>query len=266
MHDASKGSPAAPDGCLSDLVLDRVIAGAAPSAPASAHLAKCTECQARLASFRTSQEMCSPAIEQLLARATSKARPTKESKPWFSLPRLTLAASMAGLLVVAFTASRMQSDDQASSEVATDTIRPKGTSLGFYVHRDGIVAPGVSGGAFKAGDALRFAITTSEPTHFYLVGIEDSGAVSAYYPFGGASSAFVEPGVDAPLPDSLVLDESRTTEYFVGIFRDTPITMAEVEGAVRRASIPGRMPAFAIEQFGISGNHHAITIRRQEND
>ena len=133
----------------------------------------------------------------------------------------------------------------------------------FFVQRGDEVAPGVSGDPYREGDALRFAVSSDAPRHFLLVGVEESGQVSAYHPFDGDRSTPLEPGVDVALPGSLVLDDSAGAEAFVGLFTDEALEMDRVRAAVSDAlAVHGELDS-ALESVDLPGQHRWIVIRRE---
>ena len=59
-------------GCLSDLALDRLVAGEAVAA-ASAHAAGCARCTARLDEFRRARDEARPLLDAIRARSDEPA-------------------------------------------------------------------------------------------------------------------------------------------------------------------------------------------------
>jgi hypothetical protein len=154
-------------------------------------------------------------------------------------------------------------DRAARPESGTDDIRVKGTSLRFFVQRAGQVMPGESGGRYQAGDALRFVVSNGTPSFFFLVGIEESGKVSAYYPFAGDRSVRLAAGVDLPLAGSLVLDEAPGGEVFLGLFSPEPLTFDAVVRAIREAQGTGPAWPESLRSIGLPGQHHWLVIHKK---
>jgi hypothetical protein len=139
----------------------------------------------------------------------------------------------------------------------------KGNNLRFFVQRDGKVVPGESGGAYRQGDALRFVVSNPAPVFFMLVGIEQTGEVNVYHPYGGSHSIQLAPGVDQPLPGSLILDDSTEPEYYLGIFAPAPVSVDDVNSAVETAFASAAPIEQALRSMRLSGQHHLVVIRRE---
>jgi hypothetical protein len=141
-----------------------------------------------------------------------------------------------------------------------DDVRIKGTSLAFFRQRGGEVTHGVSGDSFFPGDALRFVVSSGSPGYFLLVGVEPSGNVVAYHPYRGTKSAPIAGGREIALPGSLILDESKGTEYFGGLFSQEPLGLEQVRAAVRTAFARGSsLPPQGVE---LPATQHWIVIRK----
>ncbi len=249
--------PADRGACLSDLRLDEIIAGDRSREDHAGHLAACERCAERLDLLAVEAQTDAAQVEMLLARATEVAqRPATVHRPRRGTWRaLVLAGGLATVAVVLGVAV-----------LPGDGERVKGTAIGFWVQRDGEIQRGVSGARFGEGDALRFTVSSGEPGYFLLVGVESSGEVSPYHPFGGARSVAVAAGDDQPLPASLVLDAAPEAELFVGIFSPDPVTVAEVRRAVADARAElGRgdeLDAASISRLELPGAIHVVVINK----
>ena len=246
-------SPTLPSDCLSDFVLDEVVGGAPVSDKVGGHLASCDRCRARLARLREIDSASCETVDLLVSRAMSVRPPRRTTPVWQVALAGTFAVACACAL---FMVSRSRPTD-------ADGTRGKGDSIRFYRQRDGQVVRGVSGDRFRQGDALRFVASASEDSQLLLVGIESSGKVSAYFPFGGRSSAAITAPAEVTLPGSLVLDDSPNDEFFLAVFHSSPVAVADVERALSalRASPPFDLAT--LRRMSLPGRHHWIVIRRQ---
>ncbi len=277
MREMAKSMPKRSSHCASDLLLDALVGGQAQTSEEAKHFKECTRCRERLALFRDAESLSVGTVENLLRAAKAQTQaPGKPELGWFTWPRFAVATSACALAFVLLfvvqaspsTTTVAMNDSLAPGDhdqVArpADGVRAKGTSIRFFRYRDGQVTRGQSGDRLRTGDALRFTVTTGQATNFFLIGVEDSGKVSAYHPFNGSRSVRLAPGVDMPLPDSLVLDDSRDAEHFVGIFSSEPI---EFENLVRLlADDIGEHNdvVSAIDRLPFPGTRHLITIRRE---
>jgi len=260
-------APKANDDCLSDLALDTLVTADIDTA-AHPHLAACARCRGRFDLFAQSKQIASPRVGHILHNAIISRRNTvRQGQRWLTLPRLVLAGTFAVCASLFLVIEPHRPAEQNLSEdreaTASDDIRIKGTSLRFFRLRDGNVTPRVSGDLFRSGDALRFVVSNGMPMFFFLVGIEESGKVSPYYPFGGSESIRLDSGTDIALPNSLVLDDSRDTEYYVGLFTPAPLTFEQI----RRAFEDGRHRhgdiLSVLRQLDLPGSHHWVVVRKE---
>src|SRR5204863_72309 len=58
-----------------------------------------------------------------------------------------------------------------------------------------------------------------------VVGIDGSGAATAYYPFGSREPAAIAPGGDAVLPGAIALDAAPGDERFYAVFAERPFAI-----------------------------------------
>lgn len=248
--------------CLSDLAMDSLVAGSQPESSYHAHLSACERCSARLDLFRSADKTATPTVEQLLAVAQRPQRtPRRQPSRWALPSRWMMIFSAAAFAVAVLVLVPTLRNDQSNGVL--ENLRIKGTNVRFFVRRGDDVVPGRSGERYRTGDALRFAVSSGVATYFFLVGVEEGGKVSAYHPFNGNQSARIEPGVDAPLPGSLVLDASPQTEYFLGVFTPEPLTFSDVEVSVRRARERHGSSLEALQKIDLPGEHHWIVVRKR---
>jgi hypothetical protein len=203
------------ESCLSDLRLDRLLAGElagdAESA-ARAHLAGCTDCQARRA-----------AVEEERARFSvpPPARMRRARRRWWPAVAPLVAAAAAALL--------MWSAARDADPPATRT--KGGHRLGFYVARDGVVTRGADGDELHPGDELGLTLTTTAPGFAVVASVDGGGAVSIYHP-DGPRAAPIAAGEDQELRGSLLLDDTLGPETLHAFLCAEPVPVAEVRAAV----------------------------------
>ncbi len=257
--------------CLSDLALDRRVAGERAKADQDReqqqHLDTCPRCRDRLALLEAARAQAEPEIERMLRNALARAR-TVEPAPaprsgWLIWGRPALAGAALVAIALAWGVLRQDPAETTGCELPAESIRIKGVSMRFFVQRGDEVAPGVSGDRYREGDALRFVVSSDAPRFLLLVGVEESGRVSAYHPFGGERSQALAPGVDIALPGSLVLDDSSTAEAFVGLFSEAPLEVADVRVAVDEALAASPGLERALETLDLPGQHRWIVVRRE---
>lgn len=261
-------SPRTGDACLSDLALDRLVVGGEATTAQRDHLETCERCGQRLALFEGGVDESEHAVASALGAARQRVTEAGAAPParsWWGrgLPRLALAgATLAALTLVLLWA--LEPGDQPAGEPAfDDTLRIKGTTMRFFVQRGEEVVPGVSGDVYRPGDSLRFAVSNDAPKYFFLVGVEESGLVSAYVPFDGDTSLRLTPGIDQPMPGSLVLDDSPQTEYFVGLFTDTPLAFDDIVEELEAARARHGSWEGGLRELDLPGQHRWVVVNKE---
>lgn len=255
------------DACLSDLLLDRLLAGelgGGEEATAHTHLSSCADCAARR--------------DALEAEITALPRTT-----WIAgdVARIARAASNAdhdartrghaGLRPIA---PRLGSMIAAASAIAAclvlglrlpgaDGVRTKGSGIGLdlFVRHDGRVRAALPGDAVAAGDALRFQIATPRGGFAAIVGLDSTPRATVYVPTTGAMPR-VAPGRSL-LDGSIVLDDTPGVEREVGLVCASPLDAAALSraGATALARAGGN-PA-AVTGLGIPGCRESSVLVRK---
>lgn len=199
------------EGCLSDLRLDAIVIGEATREEreeANEHLAGCTVCSARLASFERD------------ARSFSVPFPARKVVPfkraWVGISALALAAAL-------FLFLRTQQEQ--------DATRLKGTpaGMGFFIEHDGQVRRGLPGEQVEPGDKLQFVVATRTAAYVAVISVDGAGTANVYY----TSNAPVAPttgNVETPLPSSVLLDDVLGKESLWGLVCDAP----QAEAALKK--------------------------------
>jgi hypothetical protein len=210
-------------GCVSDLALDRLLAGELAGSDEGnlvrAHIATCDACRARhdelRADLATFEQQVS--VPQLVAKTHRRIRTARR---WPSVAVAGLVACAALYAVWLLPHAPTPGD-----------VRLKGGPALSVVARDarGNVRALLSGDTVAPGESVRFKITTSRGGFGYIVGLDRSQAVSPY-----AVDFAVAAGVQW-LPGSIVLDETLGTERVVALVCARRTGAEPVLAAGRRA-------------------------------
>jgi hypothetical protein len=227
--------PSLRPGCLSDLVLDRLVAGELARTPegtaAETHVAECARCSGRLATLRSSvenfaSEVFLPGLVQQTAANVRRARLVRAGSI------LAGAVAMAaGILVV----MRPEPPAVTAKDPVLSGERTKGgLSLTVVVKTSqGQIEEVLPGGTLSPGDAIRFVVGSDARGHIALVGIDAAPRVSAYVP-DGDSAMIVEKGPPRALPGSIVLDDTLGPERLLLLRCDQPFEVARLVEAARQ--------------------------------
>ncbi|WP_437658469.1 DUF4384 domain-containing protein [Sorangium sp. So ce1182] len=234
-------TPARPDGCLSELKLDELMAGqldAAAAQEASAHVAGCARCSARLSEIEAERASFAASAPPLrLERGAPAGRAAAKAR---SPRRWLLPAAASGLAAAAAVALFLRAAPDGR-EAERPGERIKGAErIGFYVKRGGSVLPGGAGERLLPGDAIQFTYSSAEARYLVILSVDGASQASVYYP-SGPVAARIEPGRDVLLPQSTVLDDTLGTERIYGLFCSEATAVEPLRAAL--AANPDAPPA-----------------------
>ncbi|WP_437673192.1 DUF4384 domain-containing protein [Sorangium sp. So ce131] len=226
-------TPARPDGCLSDLKLDELLAGqldAAAEQEARAHLAGCARCPARLSELEAARASFAASAPPL--RLDHGARAARAAATTARSPRRWLAPAAASALAAAAAAALLFRAAPEERRLESHGERIKGASrLGFYVKRGEHVLPGGSGERLLPGDALQFTYSSAEARYLVILSVDGASHASVYYP-DGPVAAPIQPGRDVLLPQSTVLDDTLGAERIHGLFCAEAVAVEPLRAAL----------------------------------
>ncbi|MDI3287506.1 DUF4384 domain-containing protein [Polyangium sp. 15x6] len=226
-----------PETCLSDLRLDRLVAGeldAAAGRDARAHLDGCARCAARLAEIEADRRAFLADPPPLpAARPVPKARRLAR---W--APRVAVALAAAAAFAFWFRARPAVDDPEEPG------TRIKGRPrVGFYVKHGAAVTPGAAGESVYPGDTLQFTYTMQrDDAYFALISVDGARKASVYYP-SAPRAVRITRGNDVPLDQSTVLDDVLGAETTYALFCADPIELEPLRVAFEAAPDSPPIPA-----------------------
>lgn len=251
------------EGCPSDFQLDRSLAGELSpeqQRDLERHVSACAVCHGRQAERLVSQRRFgdeAPPFAELERAARQSAlasldhaprRPAqRERKRWLAGASALAAAVLAVVLRSPWA--------PAPSPAGVDGTRAKGgaATLGWVVRRDGHVLPGRPEEPLRAGDALRFSVSTREPVYVAVLGVEAGGKVSVYHPQAPLLSR-VDIGQDQLLPAAIVFDAAPIGERLFAIFCTSPVPVASLTHSIQAApDAPALPPGCSVERWRLQG-------------
>lgn len=219
-----------PAACLSDLTIDRLLAGELDAGPlrdaATAHLATCARCRARHAEI-AAEAPRTPSAALVAAAQRSPARQRRRRGP--ALTAFASALAVAALVVIAV------------RPTTRSPIRLKGGDFGFEVlvrRADGRAEPTRQDLPLHAGDVVGFRVRTPSHGHMSIVSIDDSGRISEYLPGPTANPPAVRAG------ESLI-DVAITLDATVGRETLFAVLCPDRDGATRAATVAAAVLARA---------------------
>ncbi|WP_373048629.1 hypothetical protein [Vulgatibacter sp.] len=242
------------EGCVSDLTLDRFLAGELEETPegmqVQAHLATCSRCAGRKASFEADAERFDEEIfvQGLAAQAARKAKAPARRIPFASIMGAVAAAAAVVLVVV------LPKNEEMG-------YRSKGGGALELIARtqDGNVERVLPGDPLAPGDAIRFEVSAPEEAWVAIVGVDSAQVVTPYVQ--GASL----PAGEQVLPGSIVLDETLGAERIVAVFCDGPVATEKLVDAGKRAlAAAGGDPAAVVDLAVPDCRQSSVLIRKVE--
>jgi len=201
-----------PEGCPSDLTLDRLHAGELPPDRARAlreHAEVCEGCRRRMARLSEGFAAFPEADPKRLLAGVLAGLEREPARPWWRLPWLrfaALGAAAAALLVLVATVWPL---------AEAPGLRAKGVlELSVFLKRGDQVLEARSGDTFRPGDRLRFSLALPRDGHVFLVSQDAQGRLSPCFPFGpGSASRPALAGHTGPLEGAVELDEAPGDEW-----------------------------------------------------
>lgn len=280
------------DDCLSDLQLDRALAGELTpneQRAITAHVDHCDGCRQRNAELAQARQRFAgeappfaaldPAAPSPLQRDPDAAshsepfgssrrglaRPARSPRPHWLVGASALAAAAAIGLAVGrpWQRERAEPGTDSGHEAPTSVsrggegsgMRSKGglASLGWVVRRNGRVFVGRSDEPVHTGDALRFTISAREPVYVAILGLDAAGKLSVYHP-EGERLAKIEAGRDQVLSTAIEWDATDGEEQLYGVFCSGDTALALVRNAIERSPEAPALPAgCSLERSTLNG-------------
>ena len=213
-----------PESCLSDLSLDRWLAGelaARPEGePVRSHLRQCPACSDRLRALEQEPELLPPPATNLAVAAPTPLRKARAS----SIAAVTGLAALAAGVVVFLQARSPETGLRTKGDVQLEVVvrRPDG-------HSEAVMP----GDAVAAGDVVRFVVS-ADGGFAFVIGLDAAGAVTPYFPTAGVPAP-LPPGRSQALPGSVVLDATLGAERFLLLHCNEATNVDLVVQAGRRA-------------------------------
>jgi len=224
--------------------LEEMVGGAtaAEDAVALAHLAACEACASRKRVLESSRALFleqHPADQFARAVLARAQRPDPGEHGLVGRARLHAIAIGSGLAAVAAIAAAalwlLAPAPSSFAPAALDghTIRFKGgAAIEVHVKRGERVFPLHDGDALAPGDQLGFVYTLAQPGYVVLFGIDDTGAITRYFPAAGVDAVQLAAAGRAQLPVGIELDQHRGTERIVALF-----SAHQLDDAVARSAL-----------------------------
>jgi hypothetical protein len=199
------------------------------------HLAACDECSLRkraLEAARAGFLAAHPAAEFARAVVELAARPEPAPRPrWSGWRTLRMLASALGLLAVLVAALLWR----ARAPAPPANRMSGGASLQVFATHAGTTFALRDGQTLSSGDRLALEYSLDRPRHLLLLGVDDAGAITRYFPAEGARDQLLAATSSARLSVGIELDARKGEQRLYGLFTDATLDEAEARGALIQA-------------------------------
>lgn len=233
---------------LSDVELERVLAGERDLAPTAtaADRARLDALRTEHAAFLAGVDVAAE-VRAIRARAHGDEAAPAEAPARARWRWLWLAASgavaAAAALVLVFgvgLGSRPRPTERAGT-AGHDDVETKGAAVALVIHTStGGPQSRVlqSGDAVTGGTRIRFEVQAARRGFVTVIGVDDDGTATVYYPFGGVAPSAYDPRARV-LPGAVVLDETPGSERFCAVYGEQPFSLEAAVAALRsRRALP----------------------------
>jgi anti-sigma factor RsiW len=235
--------------CITDLGFDEWAAGELSAEDAerfSAHVAMCDQCAGRKRALEARAQAFLVRAPELISRGTHRRGAGAfapraggvEVRRWLAAAGAALAMAAAVVLLL--------------RTAADGDVRTKGGAhVGFFVKRGDAVTEGVNGQGVRAGDRVRFVVTTDRDRHLGIVSLDSRGVVSVFSP-SRVASVPVRAGVGEALEGSIELDDSPGTERIFAVFCDAPFEVRSVARELERTRELSSLPGCVVDRLELT--------------
>jgi hypothetical protein len=217
-----RARPPLPEGCLSDLLIDRWHAGELDEVTlrsAEQHLSDCARCARRAADLsayaRAVRDLLPPLVRRTEERTARTERPRSA--------RRGFAVSIAYACAVLACALVWWNHDDAPEQ---DGVRAKGTpDFHYFVKRGTQVLQQGELRALTPGDRLRFVVQPAGYGFVVLLSRDPAGQVSVYHGEDEQATALAPGRPRVALPEAIELDGQLGEEHLYGVFCRKPVPL-----------------------------------------
>ena len=221
------------DGHLSDLSLERILAGELKDAHALGHVQTCTVCKTRFEALQSHEQSF-----QAPPLSLPSVGPSYQPARWIA-PLVACAA--AALLY--FGVFRQPSPESSISPQlhgrldGPDTFRIKGSvNVEFSVKRGDTVRALHTGDVVHPGDRVGFRVASPDTGYLMILGIDGRNEPYLCYPQnnGGRSKPFGPHTKLKNLNEAIVLDDIIGQEELVALYCRTEVTYEDMAEALKK--------------------------------
>jgi hypothetical protein len=229
------------------------------------HLASCTSCRRLDDELSGEQrrflaEVLPRGAPALRARAETTAR--MAGRRWWMV---TVAPLAPALVAVALLMHPKVERRDGQPNTATYQAEKGSGSFSIVARRSGRVFRVAGAGPLRAGDAIRFVVTSSQ-AYLMIASIDGRGRSKVYVPYDGGESAAVPLDRKLELPEngSIELDAAPGPERIFALFSRQPLSSRVVLAALDRLGRRGPAAVRATERLDIGADTQLSELLEKE--
>ncbi|MFN0245290.1 MAG: DUF4384 domain-containing protein [Kofleriaceae bacterium] len=220
---------------LTDVELERLLAGDYPAARAAELEAKATDAdRARREELKTEHAAFLGTVDvdaevRAIGKRMAKMEPdAKPAASWWRWVFTGGALAAAAAAVIFFVGRRDSGTDG-------DDIGFKGGDVTLVVHaaNDTGSRTLASGDTIAPGTRIRFEVGSAKRGYVTVIGFDAGGATTVYYPYGGAEAAVYDPKTGGLLPGAIAVDATPGAEKYYAVFSEHPFSVESVAAGVQ---------------------------------
>ncbi len=206
-----------------------------------AHLKKCVQCRKTIDTIKENNRIYQEHAKDDLDKL--KTRLQNEPVQIVLQPKNTLkyVLAVAAVLFIGTTVAIYNSATNTGGSLNKNRSEYKGSfAFKIIAKRENSQFPVVDGSKLKAGDALRFSVTTSGSGYLLILSSDSSQQQSVIYPGhtdtlkGNTFNDLLKIDGDGyhVLDGSIILDDSRGFEHIIVIFSSKPFNASELKNSI----------------------------------
>ena len=182
------------------------------------HLLECPDCQAYYESLTHEKEA-------FLSNHPFESIKISEPKKYLSFPNMRRYYALAATIVLLLVGSSVYYSLQRQNR---DRIKGE-TGIGIVVQDLNGNIEKRDSHIYHPNERIQILYSCAGKNNFILVGIDDKGTLSIYFPQEGDSSIGLQKGADIPMPNSILLDDYIGRELFLAFFSDEKLYVPNVK-------------------------------------
>ncbi|MBN2531191.1 MAG: hypothetical protein JXR76_32710 [Deltaproteobacteria bacterium] len=206
------------------------------------HLASCAECREALVMYQGTSEIggtgeidANERSNDVIENAARNRMPDKPIRMFAGRMR-TMGAIAAILLFAGVLPVWMMIRDRTPEDTASAlAVKGRADDISVVIRRNGRAFIARPSEPLQTGDDLGFFYSAKKKGYLALFTRDSSKSVYLLHPVDGVRSASIDAGLNVSLPDGASVETVSRCEWVIGVFSDSPLSVADLERNVADA-------------------------------